>query len=181
MPKKTPEYRRPGQPNYVTTTPSADMMLHLLGGITSGAVALTSDDMAAIQRLYGFTLEPSNQRPDPPVEPTPPPPGDYQADMNHRVLMRQYQCALDAWTNWQDPNKLLKAGAERNALRFAETDGLRLLAWIARHCPAGEDPLKVLVQLAVDAGWDVGDDAEWAEQEDDSDTSTECSSADVSG
>jgi hypothetical protein len=62
-----------------------------------------------------------------------------------------------------DPRALLQAGADRNMIRHAEHDGLRLIAWLARHVPAGEDPLKSLVLAAVDAGWDVSpEDASWA-------------------
>jgi hypothetical protein len=59
-----------------------------------------------------------------------------------------------------------QAGADRNAFRHAEADGLRLLAWLARHVPSGEDPLKTLVRLAADAGCDVDPaDVGWADGE----------------
>ena len=59
---------------------------------------------------------------------------------------------------------LLQAGADRNMFRHAEHDGLRLLAWLAKWVEPGTDPLKVLVQVAVAAGWNVDpEDAEWAE------------------
>lgn len=57
-----------------------------------------------------------------------------------------------------------QAGADRNAARHAAADGLRLLAWLARYVDTGEDPLRTLVQLAVDAGLDVDpEDVEWSE------------------
>ncbi len=57
-----------------------------------------------------------------------------------------------------------QAGADRNAIRHAEADGLRLLAWIAKFAPVGEDPIKTVVQMAVAAGFDVDpEDVEWAE------------------
>lgn len=60
----------------------------------------------------------------------------------------------------------MQAGADVNAMRHAEADGLRMVAWLARRCPPGEDPLKVLVQLAIEAGWDVDPaDIEWAQDE----------------
>lgn len=49
----------------------------------------------------------------------------------------------------------MQAGADRNALRHAQADGLRLLAWLARHVEPGQDPLRTLVDLACQAGWDV--------------------------
>lgn len=61
---------------------------------------------------------------------------------------------------------VMQAGADLNALRIAEVDGLRMLAWFAKHVPAGEDPLKTLVTLAVEAGWDVDpSEATWAEDD----------------
>ncbi|HZL96042.1 MAG TPA: hypothetical protein VFB99_20460 [Vicinamibacterales bacterium] len=72
--------------------------------------------------------------------------------------------ALRAHAKWEDPRAFMQAGADRDVFRHAELDGLRLLAWIARYVPPGEDPLKSLVMLASDAGWDVDpDDVAWAE------------------
>ena len=63
-----------------------------------------------------------------------------------------------------EKNPLMQAGAIRNALREASCDGLRMLAWLAKYVPAGEDPVKTLVQLAVEAGFDVpSEDIEWTE------------------
>jgi hypothetical protein len=60
----------------------------------------------------------------------------------------------------------MQAGADRNMVRHAESDGIRLIAWLAKYVPEGEDPLKTLVQLAVDAGWDVDpSDVTWADAE----------------
>jgi len=64
-------------------------------------------------------------------------------------------------------NVLEKAGAERNILRHAEADGMRLVAWIARYTESGQDPLKVLVQLACASGLDVEPgDSKWSEEDD---------------
>lgn len=53
-----------------------------------------------------------------------------------------------------DETLFMQAGSDRNAIRHAETDGLRLLAWIAKFVPPGTDPLKSLIAAAVDSGWD---------------------------
>ena len=58
---------------------------------------------------------------------------------------------------------LAQAGADRNILRHAESDGLRMLAWISKFMSKGEDPLRTLIQFAVEAGIDVStEDFEWA-------------------
>lgn len=62
-------------------------------------------------------------------------------------------------------NALMQAAADRNAFRHAEADGLRLLAWISRFVPAGEDPLKTLVEMAAESGCDVDpEDVMWADE-----------------
>jgi hypothetical protein len=55
----------------------------------------------------------------------------------------------------EETNSLLKAGAERNVFRHAESDGLRMIAFVARYLSQGEDPVKFLAQLCIDAGFDV--------------------------
>lgn len=65
----------------------------------------------------------------------------------------------------KDTNVLLQAGSDRNVLRHAEADGLRLLAWIARYTETGCDPLKVLIQFAIEAGVDVDpSDVDYSEE-----------------
>lgn len=60
--------------------------------------------------------------------------------------------------------ELLQAGADRNVLRHAQADGLRLVAWLARYVEPGKDPLRTLVELACQAGWDVDPiDVGWAQ------------------
>lgn len=69
--------------------------------------------------------------------------------------------------------ELLQAGADRNMLRHAECDGLRLLAWIAKFVEAGEDPVKVLINMAVEAGYTVDpNDVAYASDNEDEDGST---------
>jgi hypothetical protein len=69
------------------------------------------------------------------------------------------------WRKWKDPSVLLQAGADVGTFRCAEEDGLRMVAWIAKFASPGEDPLKVLVRMAADAGLDASSDLEWAEEE----------------
>lgn len=153
--------------SYVTTPRVADMMSLLGSGGTMRAVALGRDELKAIQKLYKFEEE---QLPQKPEEPKPPVPlardaswADRQA---HALATDRYKALKASFDKWE-PEKIqnfMQAGADLNALRHAEADGLRLLAWIARHVPPGGDPLKILVQLAMDAGWDVDpEDVDWAE------------------
>ena len=151
---------RPRTPNHSTgTTPNAAAMMSLLGvGITHGNVTLTRSEYRAAQRLYGYHDEPAQQRP--PEPPGPPTRPKYLWD----EAERKQAAAHAAWKAWQDPSPLMQAGADRNMLRQLEADGVRMAAWIARYCEPGEDPLKVLIRMAIDAGLDVDPaDVDWVE------------------
>lgn len=150
---------------FVVTTPMAATMIKLLGlGVTSGGIAFTRDETEALNRLYGFTPEQPNERP-PRPERKPDPEGATSYDRQRAD--EDHKRAVQAWERWEDPQPLMQAGANRNLVRHAEADGLRLVAWLAKHVPAGTDPLKTLVQMAALAGWDVApEDNDWAEQED---------------
>lgn len=50
---------------------------------------------------------------------------------------------------------LLNAGSKRNCFRHAEEDGLRAIAFIAGYLSQGEDPVKLIAQLCIDAGYDI--------------------------
>lgn len=77
----------------------------------------------------------------------------------HRALRKLYEIKPES-------NPLLEVGSDRNMFRLAEQDGLRMVAWIARHVEPGDDPLKLLIQMASEAGWDVDpEDYEYASEE----------------
>jgi hypothetical protein len=152
----------------IATTPHATEMIRLLGGVTSGSVALATDEFRSINKLYGFKPEKPNAKP-PAPEPVPdlPPGSDYTARLQHEEDLRKHKAACKALESWTDPRPFHQAGADRNALRHAAADGLRLLAWLAKFVQPGEDPLKVLVRFAADAGCDVEpNDVDWADSED---------------
>ena len=153
---------RPRTPNHSTgTTPNAAAMMSLLGvGITHGNVTLTRSEYRAAQRLYGYHDEPTQQRPPEPPQPTRP--RYLWDDEEHKQ-----HAAHEAWKRWSDPSPLLQAGADRNMLRYLEADGLRMAAWLARHCQPGEDPLRVMIRMAISAGYDVDPaDVAWADGDD---------------
>ena len=39
--------------------------------------------------------------------------------------------------------------------RLAAIDGLRIVAWLARWLEPGDDPLRAVISLAIQAGWDA--------------------------
>lgn len=160
-----------GSHGSVTTTPMAATMVALLGGYQRNGVTLSNDEFKAVQRLYGFTPEKPNVKPPPPAEPNR---DDFPTVWEYNEAKRKHEAALAAHAKWQDPQPFMQAGADRNAFRLAEVDGLRLLAWFARYLQPGDDPLRVLVQMAIDAGWDVDpSDVTWAQGNNEAEESDE--------
>jgi len=159
---------RPKFADHYVTTPKTGTVFRLLGtGLRAGGVTLTRDETAALNKLYGFEIEKPQKRPPKPVlaevELEPDAPAWKRQDAEKRAK-KDHEEAVKRWEKWSDPRELFQAGADRNMLRHAEHDGMRLVAWLAKYVPKGEDPLKTLVQLAVDAGYDVDpSDIEWAE------------------
>lgn len=164
--------KRPQSKNYgvIVTTPLSATMIALLGpDLSSGGVVLTRSESEAIRQLYGYKEEEPAERPPEPTPPKPPGPSAGPEDARaYRQLKDKYDGAMANWRKWQDPLPLMQAGAARNAIRHAEADGLRLLAWIARYVPQGGDPLKTLIRFAVDSGIAVSsEDFDWAETDED--------------
>lgn len=61
--------------------------------------------------------------------------------------------------------ELMLAGSVRNLFRHAETDGMRVMALMAQWLKKGQDPVKLLVFLASQAGLSVGPElAEWSRE-----------------
>lgn len=152
-----------------TTTPRAASMIALLGGSTFEGLQFSVSECEDLERFYGFSKSAREQA----VEAS-------------RALHAARKVAVEAENqnkkSWEhkvpDPGPFdeknvrafLAAGDGRNMFRHAQNDGLRLMAFLARFVEPGLDPLKTLVQLVSDAGWDVDpEDVEWAfdEMEDD--------------
>jgi hypothetical protein len=160
-----------GNHGNLVTTPHAASMIRLLGGQRHAGFVMTKDEKHAVDRLYGYKPELANAKPPPP---SPPKREDYANAWEYNDALRKHEAALTAHAQWEDPRSLMQSGADINAMRHAEADGLRLLTWLARHLQPGEDPLRAVVQLAVDAGWDVDhEDVAWAGQEDDEESDDE--------
>lgn len=154
----------------LVTTPLSATMIVLMGpGISSGNVVLTRSEYQAVLSLYEFKKEEPSVRPPEPTPPKPPGTGAGPEDVKaYRRLKDKYDGAMENWRKWQDPLPLMQAGAARDAIRCAGIDGLRLLAWIAKYVEPGHDPLKTLIQFAVDSGIAVSsEDYDWAETDED--------------
>lgn len=65
----------------------------------------------------------------------------------------------------EKPGTLEAAGARRNLMRHLQKDGLRVMAVLAQWCESGQDPVKVIVQLAFEAGYDTSGLCDWADDD----------------
>jgi hypothetical protein len=148
MPKKN---TRPQTLNHGSgvTTPAAATMIALLGpGLQHEGNLLSRSEHQALAKVYGFVAEKPSKKPAKPV--LAPSEGKTQFEIED-----EYQRQVANWERWEDPRPLLQAGASRNLVREAAHDGFRLVAWIAKYVEPGQDPLKTLIQMACDAGFDV--------------------------
>ena len=144
------------------TTPRAAGLIRLLGGPTYGNLAFSEDEMSALRRLYGYKKEQPNKKPPPPPAPKK---EDFVDRYAYQRALSEHEHALAERARWQDPVRLLQAGADRNCLRYAELDGLRLVTWLSRYVEPGEDPLRMLIRMAIDSGMDVDPaDVEWSDE-----------------
>lgn len=57
---------------------------------------------------------------------------------------------------------LMEAGATRNMLRRTQHDGVCVMAVLAKHLEPDEDPVKLVLRLLNEAGYDCSDDLDWA-------------------
>jgi hypothetical protein len=151
----------------LSTTPRAGALVLLLGGFRTGPVSLNQDELRALRALYGHVVEQPWKKPAPP-EPPPDLPGTFspQEKQDHDRALWAHKVDMEAHSKWKDPSAFHQAGSDRNLARDMEADGLRMVAWIARYLVPGEDPVRALVTLAVDAGWDVDpEDVQWADED----------------
>lgn len=111
--------------------------LKLLGGIDCGNVHFTRDQMKHFEKVYG--------------------PVDHAALAEHLIgPVRQGE---------EGENPLLLAGTIRNLLRAAEEDGLRVIGAVLKYLEQGEDPVKFVLRLLCENGYDVDpDDIDWIEE-----------------
>lgn len=82
----------------------------------------------------------------------------------------EYRALMKLYGFYQEPvsatSPLIQAGNDRNLLRHATLDGQRMIAWLARYVEPGEDPVKLLIQMAAAYGMDVDpEDIDFSEEE----------------
>lgn len=157
---ETPPVRPQIRGSYVSS-PSSKICIDLLGGGTvHEGVRLSQTEVDRLRELYGYRVEPPHDRPAPPVAPDR---SHYECEYDYQREVKKYEDALRVHERWVDPRGFHQVGADRNMIRHAQCDGLRIVAWLSRYVEPGDDPLRSLVGLLSGAGIDIEpSDVAWA-------------------
>jgi len=170
----------------VTATPTDATMIALLGiGCHFEGVAFTRDQSKRLERFYGFDDQKAR--------------AEYEQHSRKASESREQQLQdelkkpnLSKRTHDRLSVELdkIRAGREasakgagdfgvagnlRNRLRIVREDGLRVMALLSKYLEPGEDPVKLVLLLLDEAGYDTGGEFEWASElpEDDDESQLE--------
>lgn len=153
----------PGGGRFSCATPMDATMIQLLGsGGSFEGVTFTRDQLDRLTRVYGYSPEQTER--------------DVEESIAAHAEALRKQAEEDAKKpSWQRKAKatrpatagelrtFYKAGGHLQVLRNAGHDGLRLVAFLSRYLEPDEDPVKMVVRLATEAGYDVDSDVvAWA-------------------
>lgn len=145
------------------STPATQMMAQILGSVHYEGAEFSLTQYKQLCRLYGVTDAKREEM-------------VAESRAMHEGRVASYNEDLQAWkagTLFQEPEapkpfdeagirRWYERGDARNMFRHAQHDGLRVMAFLSRFLEPGEDPVKMLIQMAVDAGFDVDpSDIEW--------------------
>jgi len=169
----------PGEDRVAVDTPSTWAMMQLLGGGNSfEGVALSREQEKALLAFYDFDDARDVQKAKEAQE-------ALEAAWEERRQMHVEAEETGDWTAYDEkydikygyrelpdkpkptnPLPFLRAGATKNMFRFWRRDGLRVMAFLARYLERGEDPVRLVAQLCIEAGYDVPNDYYWIFGED---------------
>lgn len=155
----------PGQPRTTCSTPSAEQSIAFFGGNSHGPVTVSNTQFKALAKVYQFTDNLSR------VETA-----REEHKKAHAWRVAKYEESKKAWNPEAPPKetpfdekavlRFLDAGVVRDVFRETERDGIRIMAFLAKFVEPGQDPVKLIVQMASDCGYDVDPaDFEWSQEE----------------
>lgn len=132
--------------------------------VTVGDVAITRGKLRHMERLYGFDLDAAAQD------------AAKKSQEKYVAAIARYEqekakakaTGLDRLVppKRTEPSEVASfqlGGDTRDLLRYAEADGMRMVALIAAYLEPGEDPVRRLAKMLMDQGYDVPVDPEWAD------------------
>lgn len=163
-------YKIPGFPKFIAATPDSEISISLLGAAysTSG-VKFTQSEHARLLAFYGFKESEADECVRAARE-------EHEARVARAREEWEAAPAPVGTARWvpgralplPDPEKIKEPdyagvrqlhveGSLRNIYRHVQRDGLRLMAAISKFLDPGEDPVRLVLGLLRDAGYDVVD------------------------
>jgi len=155
---------RPGLPETVASTPYSMAMIELFGGASFEGVSFSLDEYRAMEKVYSMDATASGEEA-----------AAFSKEIYEKAL-KEYEAkmadpSLSRWEkeklrkpappDLEGVKTLFKKGSQRNLMRYAREDGLRLMGVLSRYLESGEDPVKLVLRLMVDVGYDVPEDFDW--------------------
>lgn len=136
--------------------PSDEWVLNLLGGHHFDGVRLTQDQVAALALYYGGIDVEGGVRESRVA---------FEASEAERKLRWEEDFERNPRTKPLEVRRfdeagtraLFKAGRNKSLKEAASLDGLRLMAFLAKFLERGEDPVRMVEGLLLDAGFDITD------------------------
>lgn len=137
-------------------------MIKLLGGVTHDGVAFSADQYRALRTFYEFRSSDSE------VEAS----RKLHEEAYKKALAKYEKKVAEATKSGYRPReepprkeafdeksirRFYEAGVQRDLMRETTTDGLRVMAFLAKFIQAeGQDPVQLVQELATEAGFDAG-------------------------
>lgn len=134
---------RPNVEGNTVCSKADEVFLPFFGGEYYEACTYTKDQVKHLEKIYG------------PLD-------------REQMKLRNSPDFIGPLTKEKDGNayELMLAGGMRNILRAAKRDGQRLIGVLAKYVEPDEDPVKVLIRILIDAGYDVDpENVDWVEEE----------------
>lgn len=155
---------RPTAGGSMCVVPDDATTLSITNGVTVGNVAITRGKLRHMERLYGFDLDAAARA------------AATKSHEQHVAALARHEEEKAKATGWDrdrlvppkrtEPSEVASfqfGGDTRDLLRYAEADGMRMVALIAAYLEPGEDPVRWLAKMLMDQGYDVPVDPEWAD------------------
>jgi hypothetical protein len=146
-----------------TSTPSSEMLIALLGGSSFEGVRVSRDELRHLLHFYKISDQVRAQL-------------VAEAKVKHEVYIERIKKENEGLSKFDQHFvplpfdgdavwRFIEAGDERNMFREAAHDGLRIMAFLSKYLEPDQDPVKLVIQMAVAADFDVSpEDAAWADE-----------------
>lgn len=165
------------RPDLGAASPMDVVMIKLLGGTRHGSVTVTNQQLKFLEKAYGFDPEYAGRQADTIEKGMIKSHAQALVEFEEGVRKyeewmatpqdeREYPCPKDprGWDKKEPPEppsfdresiiRLHDAGSIVNLFRHVEHDGVRMVAYLAQYLEPGQDPVQLLEELCIEAGYD---------------------------